>query len=155
VHSRRRAACCRVLASREVIDVILLPQIPELELLGVADRGVPNRERVVLRSHGHVQMGGYALFLGIRSHAPGFALPVRDSMFWLGDGPVRPDDWVIVFTGSGTPSNTQMPDAPGKIYLLYWGRPTTIFHDPQVVTMLLRLGGVSVEVPPTPLPAPQ
>ena len=133
---------------------MLLPYIPELRL-DVADRGVPNRERIVLTPTAQVDMSPYALIAGARGHLPGFASPLRDMFFWFGTGVVSPNDWIFLFTGSGNFAQSPRDDGRGMCWFFYWGKKTTIFHDPHIVPVLIRLNGLSIETPTPPPALPQ
>jgi hypothetical protein len=125
----------------------LLPVIPELALLGAFDRGVPNKERIVLKPQSVLDIGNYAIILGTRLLHTGTVVPVRDAMFWFGSGTVSPDDWLFLFTGSGTPNFVPGPDNKGRLHLVYWGREHTLFHDPITEPVLWRLSGVEIPKP--------
>jgi hypothetical protein len=133
-----------------------VPVITELAIAHVYEPGVPNKERIAIRVDAAVDLGSYAVVLGVRSPGTQFITPIRDSMFWFGSGTVAVRDWIFVYTGSGTPTTVPpSADTPGvgNVYVLYWGRPQTAFHDPQVVPVLWRISGVFI--PPVSLALPQ
>jgi hypothetical protein len=129
----------------------LLPPIPELTLVGVFDRGVPNRERIVLKAETTIEVGNYAVVLGIRYLHTGVFVPIQDAMFWFGSGAAVANDWLFLFTGSGTFNSIPNADGTGKIYLSYWGREHTLFHDPTTEAVLWRINGANFPPPPVAL----
>lgn len=137
----------------KAVTTSFLPQIDELRLLGVFDPGIPNKERVVLKAKQSLDIGWYALILSSQTGRPGVATPIRDSMFWFGSGTIAAGDWLFLYTGPGT--NTKIPSSDGKntLYIQFWGKKQTIFHNKQIVPVLWRLNGVSVERNPMEPPA--
>jgi hypothetical protein len=130
----------------------LLPNIEELSLLGAFDRGVPNKERIVIRSRSVVDIGNFAVVLGTRFLQTGNVVPVKDTMFWFGSGTVSPDDWVFLYTGPGMPVVLPTEDHKGRLILVYWGREHTLFHDPVTEPVLWRLSGIEIPKPAEALP---
>lgn len=127
----------------------LLAGIAELQLFGVFDRGVPNKERVVLRPTVAMDIGAYVVIAGVRAPPPhNLISPLRDHMFWFGSGVLTANDWIFLYTGHGTPSKYPNAEGSGQIYTTYWGHDLTIFHDPQVIPAVVRLNGVQYEPRP-------
>ena len=120
------------------------PPIPEFELRGVYDAGVPNKERVILRVAQPIEMGNYALLLGVRS-TPGHVVPISNSAYWFGSASIPANDWVMVYTGAGQGTKVPTEDRKSTIWIGYWGRPQTVFHDKNVIPVLWRLNGIAIE----------
>lgn len=120
--------------------MIVIPTIVEIALMGVANRGVPNKERVVLRPTEPVQLGEFAL-ISVARNVDNNGVPLVDGFFWFGELQVSPPSWVYVYTGPGyyTASHISGSDVPVHVY--HWGRKTTMFSD-AVHPALIRLGGV-------------
>jgi hypothetical protein len=122
-----------------------IPQIDELRLLGVYDRGIPNKERIVLKAKQNLDIGWYALILSIRGPSPGHATPMRDSLYWFGSGNVAANDWLFIYTGTGTDTKIPSNDKTCTLFIQFWNRPQTIFHNKQIVPVLWRLNGITIE----------
>jgi len=120
-----------------------LPAIFELTLVGVYERGVPNRERLVFQPTQTIDIGQFGILLGVTG-SPGMAFPIRDNFFWFGNGVVSSGDWVLVYTCAGKPTGSIIPNTNSKVYTVFWGRPTVIFSDPSIVPVLFRMDAVSV-----------
>lgn len=132
-----------------------LATIPELSLLGAFERGVPNKERVVLKAEAQVDLGHFAVVLGLRT--PGtepLTTPLVDSTYWLGSAVIPKGDWVFIFTGPGTPSKSRSTDNTCDLHIIFWNRKQTIFHDARVIPLLWRLNGITIEKSAPPAPAP-
>jgi hypothetical protein len=126
------------------------PVITELEINSVVHRGVPNQECIVIKPKLAVDISPFAVCVGRRTVGE-VVTPVRDLFFWFGEGTVHPVDWVFLFTGAGEPSRQQSPDGEGAWIFVYWGRPTTLFHDSIYTPFLLRYDGIQIAAPPNAL----
>lgn len=111
--------------------------------VSVYDRGVANQERIVLFVNERVNLGQYGLMIGVRGQ-PGFAVPIKDNMFWFGDGIVNKGDWIFVYTGPGEAKTTMLPNTQQRLYSIHWGRNETILHHPDLVPILIRVDAVQV-----------
>lgn len=137
---------------------MILAPIEELTLMAVLERGIPNRECVALQAMRTINLGQFALFVGWQLPG-GFAQPFHDSLFWFGDGFLQAHDWLFIYTAAGTPKVGVAQDGKSKVYSLHWGRSTTMFANPLVVPVLVRLDGVQtlhgpVDQPQYALPTP-
>lgn len=106
-----------------------------LLILGVEDAGEPNRERIVVRATEVCEMTNYFAGLAIRS-AHGRYFPLNDNFFWFGNGLLRPNDWVFLYTGGGESKVHDVPNQPSKIYTVHWNRPNVLFASDEVVPYL-------------------
>ena len=122
---------------------MIVGDITELRVEGIYDRGVPNKERVVLRVNTIINMGQFGLFLGVRQQQ-GAAFPIRDNFFWFGDGYVAAGDWIFVYTGPGEARTSELPGSTQKLYSLHWGRQNTILSSPEIVPFLFRMDAVDI-----------
>jgi hypothetical protein len=134
---------------------MLLPAIPELQLVGVYDRGKANLERIALRAHATIDVVQYALLAGTVAITPEarFIYPARDLLFYFGAGVVKAGEWILVYTGPGEGLTTTMTNTDETVYVVHWGRPNTIFADSRISAALVRLD--AIEVVPPPINEPQ
>lgn len=131
---------------------MIVADMQDLKLFAVADRGVPNKERIPIQVLKQTDMGKYGILVGVSSYYK-LAVPVHDNLFWFGDGIVNAGDWILVFTGSGGPRADDWSNPPGsKVYSLHWGRPTTVFANSTVVPILFGIEAVDVGLSPSDLP---
>jgi hypothetical protein len=121
--------------------VALLPTISELSLVGVADRGVPNKERVVLRPTETVNAGEFAL-IAVWVSPEGHYLPIPDTFFWTGNIEIAPPSWLYVYTAPGTYSVSKIKKTNQPVHVCHWGRKQVLFHDERIQPALIRLGGI-------------
>jgi len=131
---------------------MIVTSLTELLLYPVADRGVPNSERLPILVREHIDIGRYGLMVG-SSGVNGLAVPFQDNFFWFGDGLVNPGDWILVYTGGGVPRTDDWSQPPGsKVYTVHWGKDKTIFANSSVVPILFRIDAVGVGLPQDNLP---
>jgi hypothetical protein len=120
---------------------------PDLELVAVVGRGVPNEERVCLKVRRRVNLTGYLLIVGV-SIQERDVLPLNDHLMWFGSRIVEAGSWVLIYTGAGTELVTFMRDTKAPVLALHWGKQFTVFQNNDVVPCLLRLdydpGGIQV-----------
>jgi hypothetical protein len=125
---------------------MLLPAIHEISIVDVFDRGVPNKERILLKPTETVNLGLFGLYLG-RMMPNAMILPQNDNYLWLGDRIVQPPSWIFIYTGRGQFRETKMPLSNQPAYTYHWGKPITIFDDPQIVPFLMRYSGIAIGHP--------
>lgn len=122
---------------------MILQDISELHLVGVFERGVPNQERIVLRATTRVDLGQFGVLLGVKT-SPGMAAPIKDNLFWFGDGLINRDDWIFIYTCPGKPGASQIPNREERVYTLFWGRKSVILQNPNILPVLFRVDAVIV-----------
>lgn len=122
---------------------MIVADIFELTIVGVYDRGVPNRERIVLAANQQVNMGQYGLMIGIRG-PEATAVPIRDNLLWFGDGLVNKGDLIFAYTGPGAPRVTPVPNNPERLITVHWGRSTVFLGDENLVPILFRVDAVMI-----------
>jgi hypothetical protein len=135
----------------------------ELTIVAVGDPGIPNRERVIIRPTAEINLGEYALSMGIRDDDnPNFVRPLNDHIFWFTNTIATPPLWIFVYTGKGSFRETTLEGSDEKALAFHWGRENTIFNFAQLVPVLFRTGGILIGpnpirpryLPPLPPPAP-
>jgi hypothetical protein len=124
---------------------MILQDITELELIGVFERGEPNKERIVFRANDDVNLGQFGIMLGVNLTG-GFARPVRDNLFWFGDGVIKKDDWLFVFTSPGKPTSSPVPNSDNLLHSVFWGRKSVMLASAMIVPILFRIDAVIVGI---------
>ena len=134
---------------------MILETIYELTILGVADVGIPNQERIIIRPTQAVNLAGFGLYLG-QLRPDGMIVPFRDHFFWFGEIVVTAPGWIIVYTGPGEFQVSQLPGTKEPAYSFHWGKQTTILGAPNIVPALFRFDGISIGPQPQKfLPTPR
>ncbi len=119
------------------------PPIVELSLIGVAEPGVANEERVILRPTEAVELKQFGIILGVFDPNTGGAKPVFDNVFWFPEMIVDPPAWIMVYTGRGNLTEGILPSGD-RFVTLFWQRPYTMFDDPSFVPLLFHMDAVVV-----------
>ena len=131
---------------------MIVANLEELLLYPVADRGVPNAERIPIFVRERIDLGQFGLMIGY-SAPDKFAMPIKDNLYWFGDGFVNPGDWIMLYTGNGSPRTDDLDQKQGsKMYTIHWGRAQTMFAHSQIVPVLFKIDAVDIGVPPGNLP---
>ena len=130
----------------------LFPSITEFARLEVLDRGVPNKERIAFRAETTVDTGRFALVLAARVPGTALVMTLPDSSLWLGSKTLSENDWVMMYTGAGTAKTLPPAGGYGSVHIGYWGKDTTVLHDPNVVPVIWRLSGILIPEMPVALP---
>nr|BAJ06922.1 hypothetical protein [uncultured bacterium] len=131
--------------------MMLVADLNELQMHPVADRGVPNLERIAIYVKEPTNMGQYGIMVGL-SALGAAAIPYQDNLFWFGDGVMNAGDWILLYTGKGTPRTEDWKPTGGKVYSLHWGRSKTMFANTNIVPILFRVDAVDLAAPPQDLP---
>lgn len=100
----------------------------KLELKGIIDRGVPNKERVLLA----VLLPGDLSFYTLLHTVAADAYTVRPGAhpaYWFPGKTVSLGDQIIVYSGPGSDNSVRRPDG-GTNHFFYWGLNQTIWQDP-------------------------
>lgn len=119
-----------------------LPSIIGIELIGVADPGIANQERIVLRAQ-YVNLAQYALIVGVKNDK-GLINPTPDHFYWLGNVEISEATWIIIYTGSGSFKVTKSSETGELVYVSHLGKEKTIFNSANVVPAIINIGGILV-----------
>ncbi len=117
---------------------MIFPPTPELYLHGAFERGIPNQERIVLRTQSHLNLACYGLLL-TSIQANGLATPFQDQFFWFGETVLDPYTWVFVYTGMGVPRMTKTLEKNEAAYVIHWNRSGVIFTQSSIQPTLIRI----------------
>ena len=113
-----------------------------LSVIGVADPGVPNLERLVLRPSDTINTAAYGVIVGIRQPT-GHAIPLRDSFFWFGEVIIRPPSWILLYTRPGQYGITKHTDG-NPVHSFFWNRDHTVFNLEETVPIVFEIGSLSI-----------
>lgn len=123
--------------------MIRITDITDIELFGVYDRGVPGKERVVIKVLNDLNIGEYALVIGMQESS-GAAVPLYDHFFWFGVGYLKASQWIHVYTGIGRPTSGKGEITKEDIFNVYWGKEKTVFDLKPIVPVLIKIGEIVV-----------
>jgi hypothetical protein len=112
-----------------------------LAMVGVWNRGVPNRERVVLVATEQTNLGKYALVTARRTNQ-GYE-PQADHFHWFQDQDLAVGVYVVVFTGSGQAGWTTLQGSGALTWVVHAGYPHVLYANTSIVPLLVEIGGIS------------
>lgn len=116
----------------------MIVQPPDLDIFGVYDRGVANKERIVLRVNRPVDLSQHFLFLGVRGPMNSeVVFPIPDQFIWLGNGILDAPSWVFLYTGKGTPTVTRETNTNQPLQYLYWNKTQVALNHPDIIPVLI------------------
>lgn len=121
----------------------MIRELTEIGLLGVWDRGVPNKERVVMQCHAGLNLQEYCLICG-PTGATGSVLPSTDHFYKFPNIHVSPNSWIVLYTGGGQQFVAHKEDTGEPVHALYWGQELTVFSDPAWRAAILRIDGIVI-----------
>lgn len=89
-----------------------------IKISSIADRGVPAKERLVLRVLADTDIGQYAVFrTGVTEGNVTIGVA---NVFWFPDKPVAVGDLVVLYSKHGT-QGEKVLEGGGKAHFFYWG----------------------------------
>ena len=110
----------------------------KIQVVRIADRGVPNHERLHLTVLQETNLSYYAVLLSRYVGPNGVASGSLPS-FWFPSQVVVPGDQVILVSGIGT--TTGRKEANGTTtHFYFWGNPNVIWQHPSSCAVVLELG---------------
>jgi len=117
---------------------MIFPPTTELYMYGVFDRGIPNQERIVLKTQNYLNLAPYGLLL-TSLQVNGMATPIPDQFFWFGETILDPHTWVYVYTGIGVHRMTKTLVTNEPAYVAHWNRSGVIFSQDFLQPTLIRI----------------
>jgi hypothetical protein len=117
----------------------------EFSSLEVLDRGIPNRERVVMRTLVGLELPSFILATAIYG-VNGLVLPFQNRVFFFDDRSVEAGNWIVVYTGAGITTESRLPTTHEKAYVFHWGHTGVIFSNPSTMPVLFRLSALMTPI---------
>jgi hypothetical protein len=131
--------------------MLLLPISEEIQLLGVADRGVPNKERVLARTLNVMHLGKYVLTAAVLQ--PDRTVNIIPNMLFIFHNfQLLKSSWVVIYTGKGNQEISRLPTSHEPAYVFHWGFDQVIFSRRDIVPALFRIEALNYEGSPGVLP---
>jgi hypothetical protein len=119
--------------------MLYLPPTSDLILRDVADRGIPNKERILIYSLSGVDLLNFILGIGYTADDK-FVKPFPQYVYYFEDIVVPAQSWIVVYTGPGQTQVSKLPPPGNEIAFIYhWGLPSVVFQQTGVVPILFRI----------------
>jgi hypothetical protein len=120
-------------------SLMFLPPTSDLSLRGVADRGIPNKERILIYSFSAIDLQNFILGIGYTADDKNVT-PFRQYVYYFEDIVVPAQSWIVVYTGPGQTQVSKLPPPGSDIAFIYhWGLPSVVFQQTEVVPILFRV----------------
>lgn len=107
-----------------------------VSIVQIADRGVPNQERLHLRVQVETNLAYFVIFDTERRGIG--VVPVPKHAYWFVDKPVKAGDDVIIYTGRGQNQSLIRKDGNYN-HFFYWGLLQTLWKDPNACAVVLEV----------------
>ena len=98
----------------------------KLEIVDVIDRGVPGKERLWLKANAATNLQYYIVFDTTYTSENSIS-NIQRHAHWFVPKPVSAGDYVVLYTGKGTKSETKNTDGT-TTHFLFWGIDRTIWN---------------------------
>ena len=108
-----------------------------IRIVQIADRGVPNKERLHLAVLRECLLNNYVVFV-TSWISPSLIASHPRQIFWFPSHPVKAGDQVVLYTGPGNPVTERTPDGT-TVHFLHWGLTQTVWNRPEDCAVLLEL----------------
>ena len=106
-----------------------------LKVTGIADRGDPAKERVVMRATSDTDVGDYAVFRSKFLEEGAVSSDTTDA-FWFPDKFVEARDLVVLYTKKGNASERILKTGR-TVHFYYWGKPAPLWAGSDHVPVLV------------------
>jgi hypothetical protein len=107
----------------------------KLKISGIENVGDLEKERVVLRSTADQDVGGYVVFKTKKTGENRISPKVSD-VHWFDDKLVKKDDWILLYTKTGTYSSTNN-EKGNTSHFFYWNKTEPLWNENKSAAILL------------------
>ncbi|WP_163934368.1 hypothetical protein [Paraferrimonas sp. SM1919] len=91
----------------------------KLEMKSIRDRGIPDKERVVMRALARIDIGQFALIEA--GYSNGEINTETGDCFWFPDKVIDEGDWVVLYTKPGK-SKEKVQKSGSLAHFFYWDK---------------------------------
>jgi hypothetical protein len=98
----------------------------KLQIIKIIDRGIPHQERIWFRVLGEIDLSYFIVF-DTTYLTPNSISNIQRHAYWFAPKQVKSGDYVILYTGLGTPTESKNNDGSTN-HFLYWGIDKTIWN---------------------------
>jgi hypothetical protein len=128
---------------------MFLPLTTPLSIRSVADRGVPNSERILIYSLGSINLQNFIVGIGYTGDNQ-LVTPIPGYVYYFDDIVVPEFSWIVIYTGPGQKQVSKLPSTGEIAFTYHWGSPNVLFQQPGIVPILFRISELNFppEAPP-------
>jgi hypothetical protein len=115
-----------------------------LEIIGIRDSGVLEKERILFRSKVDLDIGGFAIFRVVVQD--GTATNGVRSAYWFPDKKIKEKDLVVLYTKTGVQSERQVKEGYTS-HFFYWHRKSPEWGNDNEGAVVLSISRWSLHIP--------
>jgi len=108
-----------------------------VEISSVADPGVGEKERLVIKALAEVDIGKYAVFVSSVSSS-GSPTAGWKTAYWFPDAAIKSGDLIVLYTKSGESSKKDLGSGR-TAHFYYWGLDKTLWGTGKKTAVILRI----------------
>ena len=116
----------------------------KLELRSIQDRGIADKERIVMKANTKVDVGQFAVIEA--GFSDGVANSSTRDCYWFPDKVVEEGDWVVLYTKSGD-DREKVQKSGATAHFFYWGKNSPKWRVKNWVPVVLQVDSWSL-IPP-------
>jgi hypothetical protein len=109
-----------------------------IQLLGIADKGIPNLERLHMAVIAPTNLVNYAVFDTEKTQGGKGVIPTPKNTYWFTSCDVKPGDQIVLYTKRGMPSKEARTDGYTN-HFYYWNKDRTLWHGPNACAVLIEI----------------
>ena len=110
----------------------------KLQIVRIAERGLPNKERLHLSVLQETNLSYYVVLLSRYINQNAVANG-NLAAFWFPNQHVKPGDQIVLCSGSGTYTARSGPDG-STVHFFYWGQSKTVWNNPSDCAVVIEAG---------------
>jgi hypothetical protein len=99
----------------------------KLEIIKIFERGIAQKERLSLRVLNETDLSFYVIIDTVYLSENSISSSQKHA-YWFNPKKVKTGDYIVLYTGNGTPSESKNADGTTN-YFLYWGLNNTIWNN--------------------------
>jgi hypothetical protein len=123
----------------------------KVQVVGITDRGIPDRERLHLRAMVALNLS-YLVVVSTRYGSLSTVFPGGVPSYWFPAKIVKPGDSIILYTNAGMHSEETGPGGVSN-HFYHWGFGAPIWSDPAACVVVFDVVDWQASYPPIPTPA--
>lgn len=108
----------------------------KIKIQSIADRGNPQKERIVMVVQSRTDVGQFALLDA--GYSDGGVNTYTRDVYWFPDKPVNEGDYVVLYTKSGKDSE-KLQKSGKKSHFFYWGKSGSKWEGTDMAPVLLQV----------------
>jgi hypothetical protein len=123
---------------------MILPISEEIDVLGVANRGTPNKERILAKARVSLELQEFLLLAGILQPDKTVSI-IRNILFAFDQLTVPAGSWIVIYTGPGKSEVSRLATTLEPAYVFHWGFSEVLFTRPDIVPVFFRVNAIDYE----------